>query len=80
MQVSATAPPLGALSGELQLTFNSSLYKLEQNKTGMSTSDSVCGILIIACFDVMTGICLDFVSLREYPSPAYLSVLLVGQR
>ncbi|KAL4263068.1 hypothetical protein AB1N83_006263 [Pleurotus pulmonarius] len=31
----------------------------------MSTSDSVCGILIIACFDVMTGICLDFVSLRH---------------
>lgn len=31
----------------------------------MSASDSVCGILILACFDVVTGICLDFISLRE---------------
>lgn len=31
----------------------------------MSASDSVCGILILACFDVVAGICLDFISLRE---------------
>ncbi|KAL4257653.1 hypothetical protein AB1N83_011306 [Pleurotus pulmonarius] len=31
----------------------------------MSTSDSVCGILLIACLDVLTGVCVDFVSLRH---------------